>query len=326
MTHFDQSPRSGRGFTIVEVIVVMSIILILIGLFLPALQAAREAARRTNCVSNMRSIGIAVNAYSDTHNLLPRGATRLGYSLFCQVLPYIDQMNLYNSLNFLQNQSISSLPGNTNWTVASTQLAVLVCPSDSKGDSGGVGTTSYAGNGGYGIQTFGRNGVFVDRSGGRVPQLRQALSFAAITDGTSSTACLSEWLTGSSASVGRNRLETVFSTEPLSSPSQFNSFVDSCRNMNNHSSISNSFRRRSWSHGLFGETIYNHVLNIDGNACTYGSDINYGSYPAASYHSSSVNVLFVDGHVNLVANTIDLAIWRGLATFGGNEIISDSQY
>jgi prepilin-type N-terminal cleavage/methylation domain-containing protein len=93
------------GFTLVELLVVIAIIGILVGLLLPAVQAAREAARRMQCSNNMKQIGLAMHNYHDTHKSFPtfvihngQGDYWRGYSAFTQMLPFIEQGNLSNSL------------------------------------------------------------------------------------------------------------------------------------------------------------------------------------------------------------------------------------
>ena len=102
--------RSRPGFTLVELLLVMMIIVILIGLLLPAVQSAREAARRTQCLNNLMQLGIAMGTYASSHSVLPPGVVNEtgpiknlpeGYhhSWVVQILPYIGQQNAYNQLN-----------------------------------------------------------------------------------------------------------------------------------------------------------------------------------------------------------------------------------
>src|SRR4051812_15826242 len=128
-------PRSVRppGFTLIEILVVIAIIGVLVALLLPAVQAAREAARRMQCSANLRQVGIALHGYHDTHDTFPPGAwewrplnqpwkRQLAWSAL--ILPYLEQKPLYDSLNL--NAPFDS-PQNT--TAASTVLSVYLCPS-----------------------------------------------------------------------------------------------------------------------------------------------------------------------------------------------------
>jgi len=93
--------RKHRGFTLIELLVVIAIIAILIALLLPAVQQAREAARRTECKNNLKQIGLAIHNYHDSFNTIPPGwIGGTGYSWQIFLLPGVEQSNLYNALNF----------------------------------------------------------------------------------------------------------------------------------------------------------------------------------------------------------------------------------
>jgi prepilin-type N-terminal cleavage/methylation domain-containing protein len=104
-----------RGFTLIELLVVIAIIAILIALLLPAVQQAREAARRTQCKNNLKQIGIALHNYHDVYNAVPLqatftvGSTFTGYSIHARLLPYIEAGPLFNQLNF--NVGYGAQPG-----------------------------------------------------------------------------------------------------------------------------------------------------------------------------------------------------------------------
>jgi prepilin-type N-terminal cleavage/methylation domain-containing protein len=167
------SPRG--AFTLIELLVVIAIIAILIALLLPAVQQAREAARRTQCRNNLKQIGIALHNYHDTFSVLPMGYSDtedgfthrlgVGWSWMTFLLPYIDQAPLYNQFNFnftpyaCSTGTSSCTPGTGNQLLVATPLAAYSCPSDTKppvtgnnggsaGSGGGVtahATSSYMG-------------------------------------------------------------------------------------------------------------------------------------------------------------------------------------
>lgn len=131
-----------RGFTIIELLVVVTIIGVLIALLLPAVQSSRESARRAVCVNNMKQLGIAVNSYYSTYDSLPIGRLLTGdtryidpshpcdrwvtnHSFFVSCLPYLEQTVLYNSFN--ANTYVFS---SENQTVYQASLSSLICPSD----------------------------------------------------------------------------------------------------------------------------------------------------------------------------------------------------
>lgn len=167
-------PRQRRltpyGFTLIELLVVIAIIAILIALLLPAVQQAREAARRTQCRNNMKQLGLAAHNYHDNHLVFPPGFTQenktgqspttyngfQGHSGFYFLLPYLEQTPLWNSFNSnIPKANIATAPG----VLSGTRVAAYQCPSDFPGGGDGVfpftatptqyyGATSYRMNGG----------------------------------------------------------------------------------------------------------------------------------------------------------------------------------
>lgn len=135
-------PRKIRGFTLIELLVVISIIAILIALLLPAVQQAREAARRTQCRNNLKQIGIALHNYHETHNMVPMGAYSDidddagldddGYGWPVYLLPYLEQANLYQKINPQGQPGIIEGYFNANGTIipgGETVIPAFICPS-----------------------------------------------------------------------------------------------------------------------------------------------------------------------------------------------------
>jgi prepilin-type N-terminal cleavage/methylation domain-containing protein len=122
---------SRRGFTLIELLVVIAIIAILIALLLPAVQQAREAARRTQCRNNMHQLGLALHNYHDTHTLFPPAG--IGYaqaSLLTLILPFMDEMSIYNAYNMDRTPfGAGGYVSMENTTVTSQKLAQYTCPS-----------------------------------------------------------------------------------------------------------------------------------------------------------------------------------------------------
>ncbi|MFO1066443.1 MAG: DUF1559 domain-containing protein [Pirellulales bacterium] len=178
------------GFTLVELLVVIAIIGILVGLLLPAVQAARETARRTQCGNNLHQIGIALQNYHGAHKTLPPGclewrkpggpASLKQFAWSAMILPYLEQEPLYETIDFHVpfDDSKNAVP-------ASVKLSVYLCPSAISAPPGGRGKTDYGGL--YGqkitVRTNTNNGVFI---------YDKAIKFDLIRDGLSQTICVAE--------------------------------------------------------------------------------------------------------------------------------------
>jgi len=148
--------RRPTGFTLIELLVVIAIIAILIALLLPAVQQAREAARRVSCKNNLMQIGLALHSYELSHEVLPPGVVETespikqeaeGYhiSWYAQLLPYIEQPILYKHLDFSKGAYAEE-----NAKVRALLIPLLTCPSDPserdrQGEDGAVAMATYAG-------------------------------------------------------------------------------------------------------------------------------------------------------------------------------------
>ncbi len=206
-----------RAFTLIELLVVIAIIAILIALLLPAVQQAREAARRTQCKNNMKQLGLALHNYHDTHNALPPGClaipnaagtapdrTRGGWGWNAFVLPYVDQGPLYNQLN----PNGDNFPTNTAGHLVQTSLTMMVCPSDASPavntyggfadvNQNGMGKSNYpAVSGAVSVETNQWAANVIAASGGNAVagmfNYNSATKFRDVTDGMSNTFACAE--------------------------------------------------------------------------------------------------------------------------------------
>jgi prepilin-type N-terminal cleavage/methylation domain-containing protein len=212
-----------RGFTLIELLVVIAIIAILIALLLPAVQQAREAARRTQCKNNLMNLVLAVHNYEMAHEVLPPGSVNptgpiahapQGYhvSWIVQILPHLDQRNAYNHFDFT-----FGVYAPQNSRVRAHRLPVLICSSD---PSGGFSQTqehsSYAG-----CHHDSEAPIDVDNNG--VLFLNSSVRFEEITDGSSTTIFIGErllestdlgWVSGTRATL-RNTGSPINGAGPL---------------------------------------------------------------------------------------------------------------
>ena len=134
--------KNKRGFTLVELLVVIAIIGILVGLLLPAVQAAREAARRMQCTNNMKQIGLALHNYHDTLRRVPPGGIWFTNavadanfknnrgSMLAHLTQFIEQGNTYQQFNFNSAIEYQFVPGSTTQYIAGQAMPVFRCPSD----------------------------------------------------------------------------------------------------------------------------------------------------------------------------------------------------
>ena len=210
--------RRRRAFTLIELLVVIAIIAVLIALLLPAVQQAREAARRTQCKNNLKQLGLAMHNYHDTTSRFPMGGWVNGNfdmgSYMVRILPYIDQAPLYNQINFNVTIDTQVLPNGQQ--LALQIIPAYMCPSDADGpiftQSQNYGASpraksNYAGNIGnqnssgcnIGWNLINGNGSVtngdtydVTQISGVLMKFPSCINIAAITDGTSNTLLMGE--------------------------------------------------------------------------------------------------------------------------------------
>ncbi len=318
------SSKSYRsGFTLVELLVVIAIIGILVGLLLPAVQAAREAARRMQCSNNLKQIGLAMHNYESTYKRFPSGnmvgaSFSVGLSVHARLLPYMEQANMYNMVDF--NFAFD----HANNNAARMQIVgPFMCPSDNftmLATSLG-GPNSYYANSGTNIlagspptsssdANFGMpecNGVFY-----RDSKVRPA----DVTDGLSNTVAFSEHLAGD----GNNSLSTFTDTfQPGTFPANADEARRDCLAVNTQDLSKQGFSNvgAPWLRAYHSTTLYYHVLGPNERSCMFPPG--RIATTASSRHTGGVMAAACDGSVQFVGSSIDLAIWRALGTRNGGE-------
>lgn len=309
--------KTRPGFTLVELLVTLAVVGLLIVLILPAVQQAREAARRLQCTSNLKQIGLAIHNYESTHRTFPPGHS-LGFSFHVFLLPHIEKSALYDGIDFNNWTALG------NYQASLTRLPLYQCPSDTGTEplaTTGVQATSYAGNAGTGMPTKGLNGFFSSLSfSGQFPGIGPVHP-ADVTDGLSNTVAVSEVLVANGTPERYRMIWNI--NQMFQMPRQFEQFRQSCANVSTQQSLPDLVSRgRPWIEGGLAYTLYNHSLTPFGNSChNNGSFMFAGIYSAASGHAGIVNTLLGDGRVRGVAQTIDGQIWTALGSRNGGEQI-----
>jgi len=333
------------GFTLIEVLTTISIIALLVGLLLPAVQSARESARRVQCSNNLKQIGLAMTTYQSTYNVFPMPIQELDdakgvfgtFSVHVALLPFLDNATLYSSLNVSRPTSAEYLagaggvshssPDPANYTCARTSLSVFACPSDPVQMSNQWAGTNYRTNMGVLIEPEPGKLFPIESRNGAFSAWRQTLAAGSFTDGLADTAAFSEKPRGQKSSrlqhfIGYTLTLTLYQTN--------NELIAACRSSANtpkpefQNDVGNL-----WMHPFYQFTYYNHCVgpNSDLVDCVGGWNtgepvLANGSFAARSYHASGVNSVFCDGHVKFIGDKIDVKVWRALGTRNGGEVVS----
>lgn len=293
------NPRR-KAFTLIELLVVIAIIAILIALLLPAVQQAREAARRTTCRNNLKQFGLALHNYHDSHGAFPSGWIGVaagvpdvegesGFAWGAMLLPGLDQGPLFNRIDFA-----SSLSSSSNAVARDTVLPVFRCPSDPSPEKWDIAdeadpntilarlpTANYVGN--FGTEEIDEcesvpagsactsDGTFYHNS---------SVRFRDLTDGTSNTFL-----------VGERRTDADLGW--------YSTWVGVVAG---------------------GEEAFARVLGAADHTPNYAG-LHFDDF--SSFHTGGVHFLFGDGRVRFVSENINLLVYRGLATIAGEEVTGD---
>ena len=314
--------QKSTAFTLVELLVVITIIGILIALLLPAVQAAREAARRTQCSNNLKQLALAMHGFHEARGHLPPGMNGCCMGTWLvYILPYLENQNLFDQYKnlggtFATGPEFKRTP---NDKITGTRLAAATCPSDT---ASGYPFLAYEmikhnyavnfGNTGLENTNLGENYSFskVLNQGqpdevvfhGAPFNSRTTCSFDFITDGLSNTLLLAEVVQTEGSKDVRGIIwwgdGAGFSTylAPNSSQPDLLYSIDVCDPVGNNP------------------------------PCGQISSAMPAMFASRSRHSGGVGAALCDGSVRFVANSIDINTWRALSTTRGNEIISENGY
>ncbi len=330
-----------NGFALIELLVVIGIIGILTGLLLPAVQGARESARRTQCANNMKQLILATHSFAASRGGFPPAAFwgrpiarkdhSVGiYSLHCAILPYIDQENLYDSINFDLSSGSFILLEHNNLTAATRVVGTLLCPSDTRATSSlPFAANSYRGCTGFGEArlvgdnlTLFNEGVFVPLDDGS----SKILPLASISDGLSSTLAFSEKPIGSGATGSYDPFRDWVPYNLSGDDWGADNWLNACSHLARaYVAGAQLDAGGSW---MIPGAVYTHFYasappNSRVPDCgTSRINNGLGIFAARSYHPGGVGAAMADGSVRWFTSGVDTRTWRSLGTRAGGEVVS----
>ena len=352
-----RSSSARRGFTLIELLVVIAIIAVLISLLLPAVQSAREAARRAQCVNNLKQIGLAMHNYHSVNDIFPMGSTIQLYdnlnandmyswndwSAHAQLLSYMEQNPIYNAINFNYPPVASTLGGAAANTVVLIRIKTFLCPSDF--NAGPSWTNNYVGSMGTSIGYITQSqssGLFAETVAKKIRD---------ITDGTSNTVAFSERLVGTPGrpdhypgngmdGVAANANSPVnYYLDALQDIPDTLTYLQNCNavyqaNLTTSSAWQNG--GENWAWGTPGVTMFQTIVPPSSpqypwstcrSDCASGCGVDSSHLTnARSNHPGGCNVLFCDGSVRFVKSSVNMQTWMQLGTISGDEVVSSDSY
>ncbi len=316
--------QTKTGFTLVELLVVIAIIGILIALLLPAVQAAREAARRMQCNNNMKQLGLAMHNHASAQNRLPSCGLGWndamtgwrGMSALVQLLPYTENETVSSQVNF--EYRIWDKENTTVTGVWKNPMPMYCCPSD---DALGRISWHFVSRSNLAV-CVGTAGSFKNAPGNRAFEYTKPADRVGMDLETDGAFYLEEGRSLNDFPDGLSK--TAFGSEILAGK------VDT------GATVYDTDHRGRWVMPFEGGAAYSHrttpnssepdvmtycCVSSEEMPCVVQGDLQDEYFAARSRHPGGVNVLFGDGHVEFYEDSVDLKLWRELATVEGGEVI-----
>ena len=327
--------RPGRaGFTLLELLVAVGVVVLLLGLLLPAVQRARETARQVECRNNLKQIGLALHSYHAQHGALPFGVGPDGpgtgpsvgtladrrYSAQALLLPFLDRRAVWEQIDFTVapfHPQISAQTGpggavGVNGPAAQVSIDVFLCPSDPDELGSVWGHNNYRACNGS---------AWTGRTGDGLFGQAVCRRFAQCGDGLSQTAAFSERCKGVWDPAGFDPAGSLSDVHSVWTEPDFRDWCLALTDEEARTLPNDNDGGQTWLEGNMNWTRYNHVLPPNGRSCKNGSTWDGVAMSASARHPGGVNVLLGDGAVVPVSETVDPALWRGLASIDGQEVL-----
>ena len=334
--------RRSPAFTLIELLVVIAIIAILIALLLPAVQQAREAARRTQCKNNLKQIGLAFHNYHETFGKIPPSAcvnnkvtSNSSWSIQGRLMPYLEQANLYNQIDL--SIGWSSFP-----VISGFRVPVYACPTDIKAnrlrDTGSNGIMLYPTCYGFNMGTWMVYNPSTNAGGDGITFPNASLSLSQVTDGTSNTLLASEvyaWTayTRNGGPPTTTQPTTAAEVAVIADSGLKDRILPDTQDGTGHTEWANGHCHHSgFTTTLppntdvaysYSGTTYHHT---DFNSRQEGShltSVSYAVLTSRSYHTGMVNSALADGSVRSFSSNIDRLLWLGLGTRSNGEVAGE---
>ena len=328
-----------RGFTLIELLVVIAIIAVLIALLLPAVQQAREAARRSSCQNNLKQLGLALHNYHDTYMTLPQihfniqgGSAYHGHSALVSILPQMEQGNIFDAWNmsahYMSQPTINGRP------LQRTRIPAFLCPSDQS-----FGDPNYAGNN-YAVSA-GSSADFWNNSaaGNGIFRRYQGAKFGDVIDGLSNTALTSEIFAGDANQAGQTDADIretsgnfweSWTNRQFPTQAELDAFGQTCAALSSTGRLPLSNNGRDWSAPFITQTVFNTTAppNWRYPTCVNGPGFaetadRSGVAPARSRHTGGAQVGLADGSVRFISENIDLQTWQWIGARNDGQPLGD---
>lgn len=334
-----ESDRRRRAFTLIELLVVIAIIAILVALLLPAVQSAREAARRTQCRNNLKQLGLALHNYLSTFSSFPPSTIVDGaritqpWSGQAMLLPYVEGGNEYSKINFSlgyhDGVNKAAFPPNG---IATQRIPVLLCPSDIN-DKVRVNASTglpehyplcYA----FSVGQYQIFNPQARQDGGSAFGPNVRISDRDLTDGTSNTVGMSEV----KAFTPRVHDATLPVSQPVSANTVAGLISGGAFGTTGHTEWVCGRAIHTGFTSVFGpNTVVPYVnggINYDIDVCSSREGasatlVTYGVITSRSYHTGGVNSLLMDGSCRTISSNIDLGTWQSLCQRGDGRVLGD---